>query len=103
MSSILIIDDGDKYLELCQRFMPEHRFLPVARNYRDAADVLKRREQSIDLVLLDVHFDIPQQDLLPYDKDALLAKGDTERTIERLRRAQGLHILDRLRSTYPDL
>ena len=40
MSSILIIDDTDKYWELCTRFMPEHEFLPPARNYREAAETL---------------------------------------------------------------
>jgi two-component system nitrogen regulation response regulator GlnG len=102
VSSILIIDDTDKYWELCTRFMPEHEFLPPARNYREAADTL-RRARAVDLVLLDVHFDIPEAELLPYDKDALLANGDRDRALERLRRAQGLHILDRLRSSHPDL
>ncbi len=50
-----------------------------------------------------MHFDIPEEDLLPYDKSALTAKGDGKRAVERLRRAQGLHILDRLRATHPDL
>jgi DNA-binding NtrC family response regulator len=102
VSSILIIDDEDKYLELCRRFMPEHEFLGPARNHREAAQLLARARRSIDLVLLDVHFDIPDEDLLPEDKSALL-KGDPQRAIERLRRSQGLHILDRLRQRYPDL
>jgi DNA-binding NtrC family response regulator len=103
VSSILIIDDEDKYLELCRRFMPEHEFVGPARNHREAAQILARARRSIDLVLLDVHFDIPIEDLLPEDKSALLAKGDVERTYERLRRSQGLRILDRLRRRYPDL
>jgi len=103
MSSILIVDDEDKYLELCKRFMPEHEFPPPARNYRDAAQTLGRHGEGVDLVLLDVHFDIPEADLLPYDKAALLAKGDPTRALERLRRGQGLHILDHLRRDYPDL
>jgi len=103
MASVLIIDDEDKYLELCQRFLPEHDFLPVSRNYAEAANTLRQRAGTVDLVLLDVHFDIPQDDLLPYDKDALLAKGNPERAVERLRRGQGLHILDRLRDSHPDV
>ncbi|MCA9708806.1 MAG: sigma-54-dependent Fis family transcriptional regulator [Myxococcales bacterium] len=103
MSSILIVDDEDKYLELCKRFMPEHVFLPPARNYREAAALLGRHGDGVDLVLLDVHFDIPEQDLLPRDKEALLAKGDRAQALERLRRGQGLHILDHLRRDYPDL
>ncbi|NVB42548.1 sigma-54-dependent Fis family transcriptional regulator [Pseudenhygromyxa sp. WMMC2535] len=103
MSSILIIDDEDKYLELCRRFMPEHDFVGPARNYREAAQLLARERRRVDLVLLDVHFDIPEADLLPEDKAALLAKGDRQRGVERLRRSQGLRILDRLRGRYPDL
>lgn len=107
MSSILIIDDEDKYLELCRRFMPEHEFVGPARNHREAAQILARARRSIDLVLLDVHFDIPHEDLLPEDKRSLLGKlapgGDSERIYERLRRSQGLRILDRLRRRYPDL
>jgi DNA-binding NtrC family response regulator len=103
MSSILIVDDEDKYLDLCKRFMPEHVFLPPARNYREAAQLLGRHGDGVDLVLLDVHFEIPEADLLPHDKTALLAKGDPARALERLRRGQGLHILDHLRRDYPDL
>ncbi|MCH9684574.1 MAG: hypothetical protein K0V04_24270, partial [Deltaproteobacteria bacterium] len=79
MSSILIVDDEDKYLELCKRFMPEHVFLPPARNYREAAQLLGRHGDGVDLILLDVHFDIPSEELLPHDKEALLAKGDPKR------------------------
>lgn len=104
MSSILIIDDEDKYLDLCKRFMPEHVFLPPARNYHEAERLLGSSGRDVDLVLLDVHFDIPEDQLLPEDKEPLFAKSnDRERVLERLRRAQGLHILDRLRRSYPDL
>lgn len=102
MSSILVIDDTDKYWELCTRFMPEHEILPPVRNYREAAASLARH-RGVELVLLDVHFDIPEADLLPEDKEALLGHGDRARALERLRRGQGLHILDRLRRTHPDL
>ncbi len=103
VSSILIIDDEDKYLELCRRYMPEHQFLDPARNYREAAEALARSRGSIDLVLLDVHFDIPESELLPKDKRTLFTRSDPERTLERLRRSQGLRILDQLRGSHPDL
>ena len=103
MSSILIIDDEDKYLELCRRHMPEHHFMEPVRNYRQAAELLARRRAQVDLVLLDVHFDIPEEDLLPHDKGALTGRGDARRALERLRRSQGLYILDKLRQRYPDL
>ncbi len=103
MSSILIIDDEDKYLELCRRHMSEHQFLGPARNYRQASELLLRHRNEVDLVLLDVHFDIPDADLLPYDKaEALSAAGD-RKALERLRRSQGLRILDQLRRRHPDL
>lgn len=103
MSRILIIDDEDKYLELCRRYMPEHEFLGPARNYRDAAALLRNEKPGVELVLLDVHFDIATDDLLPEDKSGLLSRPDPERELERLRRSQGLRILDRLRSDLPDL
>jgi DNA-binding NtrC family response regulator len=103
VSAILIIDDEDKYLELCRRFMPEHEFFGPARNYAEAAQLLARAHRPIDLVLLDVHFEIAEGDLLPEDKSAMLAKLGEARTLERLRRGQGLQILDRLRQRYPDL
>lgn len=102
-ASILIIDDEDKYLELCRRYMPEHGFLEPARNYQEAAAILTRRRREIDLVLLDVHFDIPDEQLLPRDKSALLRAGPSDAVFERLRRSQGLRILDELRTHYPDL
>ena len=104
MPSILIIDDEDNYLELCRRYMPEHAFLPPARNYREAAAALRRHGSQIDLVLLDVHFNIPEQELLPHDRQGMLAKtGDESKLIERLRRSQGLYILDQIRQSHPDL
>jgi DNA-binding NtrC family response regulator len=103
VSCILIIDDEDKYYDLCVRFMPEHVFLPPARNYREARETLQQKGHGVELVLLDVHFDIPEEELLPYEKASLFEKGDRERAVERLRRSQGLHILDLLRRSHPDL
>lgn len=104
MPSILIIDDEDNYLELCRRYMPEHSFLPPARNYREVAAALRRHAGQVDLVLLDVHFNIPEAELLPHDKTSLLARGaDPIKVVERLRRSQGLYILDQIRRSHPDL
>lgn len=103
MSSILIIDDEDKYYELCRRFMPEYEFLPPTRSFRDAMRALEGVRGKVDLVLLDVHFDIAEADLLPEDKTKWLEGRDGKGGLERLRRSQGLHILDRLRQTHPNL
>ncbi len=102
MASILIIDDEDKYLELCRRHMPEHEFLPPVRNFAQASDTLREHASEIDLVLLDVHFDIPDADLLGYDTVPADEKK-RGRAIERLRRSQGLKILNALRPEHPDL
>lgn len=101
--AILIIDDEDKYFDLCRRFMPDYEFLPPARDYRQADEMLAKHGTSVELVLLDVHFEIPADDLLPEDKTSILRSQDSKRALTRLRRAQGLHILDRLRRTHPDL
>jgi DNA-binding NtrC family response regulator len=103
MAAILIIDDEDKYLDLCRRHMPEHEFVGPARNYREAAERIAIRRRPFDLVLLDVHFDIPEDDLLPTDKSTYFAKTSHDTAIERLRRSQGIHILSELRRRHPDL
>ncbi|MGB1276482.1 MAG: hypothetical protein ACPG77_12100, partial [Nannocystaceae bacterium] len=103
MAAILIIDDEDSYYDLCIRYLSEHTFLPPARNYAEVAQVLREKASSIDLVLLDVHFDIPEEQLLPRDKTEIIARLGHTRAVERLRRSQGLRILDAIRQAYPDL
>lgn len=101
MANILIIDDADGYRELCLRYLPEHTFEPPARNYQEASAALARRGREIDLVLLDVHFDIDADQLLPADRSGL--KGSEAAIQEQLRRTQGFKILEALRPRYPDL
>lgn len=96
MADILIIDDQDRYSELVRRAIPHHRYFGPARSLEQARDVLKSRSR-IDLVLLDVHFDIPASDLVGY-RDGLGDDG-----IERLKRTQGIAILGELRKRWPDL
>ncbi len=103
MASILIIDDENSYYDLCTRYLPEHSYLPPARNFREVSEVLRKQAASIDLALLDVHFDIPEEELLPPDKTELFARYGRKRALERLRRSQGLRILNALREAYPDL
>lgn len=97
MATILVIDDQDRYVELCRRAIPEHDYIGPARDWADAARLLKEHRRSIELVLLDVHFDIPKERLigLPVDAD--------EKGVQRTRRRQGLEILQRLRRHLPDL
>lgn len=103
MARILIVDDEDKYLELCRRFMAEHEYLGPARCYADVEKLLTRHVGDVDLVLLDVNFDIPEAQLLPKDKRAIYAEHGDDAGLRRLQRSQGLRILDRLRERYPAL
>ena len=97
MADILIIDDQDRTFELCRRGLPENRYRGPARCWRDASEQLARARGRVDLVLLDVHFDIDEQDLEGFQE------GMTRAEVEKLKRRQGLHILERLRLRYPDL
>ncbi len=97
MADILIVDDQDRYLELCRAAIPEHRYRGPARNLSEAVDVLSRARGRVDAVLLDVHFDIEPTDLVGYED------GMSDKDVERLKRRQGLLILESLRRRYPDL
>lgn len=97
MSTLLVIDDQDRHIELCRRAIPEHTFLGPARCWREAVEILKAERRQIEVVLLDVNFDIPADQLLGLPPDA------DERTLGKVRRRQGLEILSRLRRGLPDL
>jgi len=97
MADILIVDDQDRYADLCRRVMPQHHYRGPARSWREAADALSRSRGRVDMVMLDVHFDIPAEDLLGYEE------GLAPSALENLKRRQGLEILAALRNRYPDL
>jgi two-component system nitrogen regulation response regulator GlnG len=97
MANILLIDDQDRYVALCRRAIPEHDYLGPARSWAEAAAILRTRRREVDLVLLDVNFDIPAAELLG------LPAGADEKTTARVRRRQGLEILARLRRRLPEL
>lgn len=97
MATILVIDDQDRYVELCRRAIPEHSYIGPARSWADAVALLKEHRRSVELVLLDVHFDIAREKLVGLPRDA------DDRTLQRVRRRQGLEILARLRRHLPDL
>lgn len=97
MADLLIVDDQDRYLELCRAAIPEHRYRGPARNLAEARSELTRARGRIDLVLLDVHFDIPTADLVGVEE------GCTAKELERAKRRQGLLILEDLRRSWPDL
>src|SRR5438067_6009675 len=73
--------------------------LKCAHDYREAAEALSTQKQLPDLVVLDLHFALPEDRLLPEDKTGIEGK----RGMEEIRRTQGLLILERLRRDYPNL
>jgi DNA-binding NtrC family response regulator len=128
---LLVIDDRDQTVEMVQRQLPQFdtitrcdrripclvceerdRACPLkcAHDWGEAAAALAQLSALPDLVVLDLHFALPEERLLPEDKSALPQKGDGEgdgkarrAALEGLRRRQGLLILERLRQTYPTL
>jgi DNA-binding NtrC family response regulator len=97
MAEILVIDDQDRTFDLCNRAIPEHRWRGPARSWSAAQNELSRAKGRVDLVLLDVHFDVPTDELLGWEP------GADERKVEQLRRTQGLEILRAIRGRWPDL
>ena len=125
MPRLLVIDDRDQTVEMVHRRLPQletvtrcDRRVPCqvceerargcplrcAHDWGEAAEALARAPALPDLVVLDLHFARPEDRLLPEDKAHLPGEPAARRTaIEDLRRRQGLHILERLRQTYPTL
>ncbi|HEX7597666.1 MAG TPA: sigma 54-interacting transcriptional regulator [Polyangia bacterium] len=125
MPRLLVIDDRDQTVEMCHRQLPDFdtvtrcdrqvpcqvceerdRGCPLkcAHDFREAAEVLARLPTLPDLVVLDLHFALPEERLLPEDKSGLpLEARERKQAVEQLRRRQGLLILERLRLDYPTL
>ncbi len=125
MARLLVIDDRDQTIEMCHRQLGEFDFvtrcdrhvpcqvcverdrgcpLKCAHDYGEAAEALRRLPALPDLVVLDLHFALPEERLLPEDKSALPAEPRARKAaLEQLRRKQGLLILERLRRDYPQL
>ena len=97
MAHILVIDDQDRSARLVRRVLPEHDIHGPCRSWGEAKRMLRRLGRRLDLVLLDVNFDIEAEDLL-----GLPANAD-EAALEGCRRTQGLLILRELRQGHPDL
>ncbi len=94
--SVLIVEDGDEYLNNLGRFVPE----PTYRQVHNGAEALETLAAGgVDLVYLDMRFDrIPRADLLG-DHAALTRElnGDPARAWRHLANNQGLFILDAIR------
>src|SRR5436190_13590531 len=125
MPRLLVIDDRDQTVDMVQRQLPEfdtvtrcdrripcqvceerERGCPLrcAHDYGEAAQALARLDTLPDLVVLDLHFALPEEKLLPEDKSALPTDAKPRKAaLEGLRRKQGLLILEKLRASYPKL
>src|SRR6476619_251434 len=125
MTRLLVIDDRDQTVDMVQRQLPEfdtvtrcdrripcqvceerERGCPLrcAHDYGEAAQALARLDTLPDLVVLDLHFALPEERLLPEDKSALPAVAKPRKAaLDGLRRKQGLLILEKLRASYPKL
>jgi two-component system nitrogen regulation response regulator GlnG len=125
MPRLFIIDDRDRTVEMCHRHLPEFDYvtrcdrripcqvceqrdkacaLKCAHDHAEAAATLAALPALPDLVVLDLHFALPEARLLPEDKSGLPAEPRARAAaLEELRRTQGLLILARLRRDYPTL
>ena len=96
---VLVIDDGLEYARLVREHMPEVTLVqpgPGETRLRDGPDALAfldRHAADVDVVLLDVKFDVPEDRLLPLPGASL----------RRTRRFQGVAILGELRARHPTL
>jgi two-component system nitrogen regulation response regulator GlnG len=122
---LLVIDDRDQTVEMVHRQLPEfdtvtrcERRIPCqvceerqrgcplrcAHDYGEAAAALARQGTLPDLVVLDLHFALPEERLLPEDKSSLPTDPKARKVaLDGLRRKQGLLILEKLRASYPTL
>jgi two-component system nitrogen regulation response regulator GlnG len=125
MPRLLVIDDRDQTVDMVQRQLPEfdtvtrcdrripcqvceerERGCPLrcAHDYGEAAEALARLDTLPDLVVLDLHFALPEEKLLPEDKSSLPTDAKPRKAaLDGLRRKQGLLILEKLRGSYPKL
>ncbi len=94
--TVLIVEDGDEYLENLSRFVPGPRYLQ-AHGGAEALELLAR--EPVDLVYLDMRFDRVPRSALLGDHEAATREqnGDPLRGWRHLEVNQGLFILDALR------
>ena len=105
--AVLVVDDQPRTASLLSRLLDEVRVLEVApgklhaTSWREAEPIV-RSERGPDLVVLDLRFEIPDEELLP-DRQPLGDSPAGRRERRERRDRQGLFILERLRRLDPDL
>lgn len=99
---VLVVDDGENYAAIVSSRLPEYQ-LVTSEKYGQgnriadgpsAIAFLEHHAGEVDVVLLDVQFDIEEDRLFP------LAQASTPR---RIRRFQGVAILQEIRKRHPGL
>lgn len=116
---VLVVDDRDAYIRLCHRYLREYRYvtrcdlsgpcwtcpeleqgcqLTHAHHWAELDAAIRRSPEPVDVILLDVDFQVPREVLLPKVDDAPEALG--RRDVTRLRRYQGIEILRELRRVH---
>ncbi len=105
---LLVVDDQPRTAELFRRLAPDLALAgpsdgkPFASSWAEAEAALGRGARLPDAVVLDLGFEIPDEELLPVRRPlGDSAAGRRERRERRDR--QGLYILERLRRRAPDL
>ncbi|MGD8861800.1 MAG: hypothetical protein PVI30_17450 [Myxococcales bacterium] len=93
--TVLIVEDGDEYLDNLSRFVPGPRYLQAHDGETALAEL---RRSPVDLVYLDMRFDRIDPELLLGDLQATATRfgGDVGRALKQLQNHQGLYILDAL-------
>jgi DNA-binding NtrC family response regulator len=109
---LLVVDDGDRYIEVAHRFLRDYRYatrcqlagpcwtcgerqgcrLTHAHDMAEVDEAL-RLHPDVDVVLLDVAFELPPERLVP----------SREPDLDKRRRLQGIDILARLRQSHAQL
>ncbi|MCU0663007.1 MAG: sigma 54-interacting transcriptional regulator [Myxococcota bacterium] len=99
---VLVIDDGTSYAEIIATRMPELALVPLPPPHEGgriadgpaALEFLKKKRSAVDVVLLDMHFDVPDERLLDLEEAT---------SPRRKRRFQGLAILREIHKAHCDL
>lgn len=115
---LLVVDDQDRYIELAHALLRDYDYatrcdlpgpcwtcarrpdctLTHAHDAREADEAL-RKHPDVDVVVLDVAFDLPEAQLLP----PRLTKDQPAPSLEQRQRHQGIEILAHLRRSRGDL
>ena len=98
---ILVVDDGLTYAQVVAGQMAEFKLVgdepaasPRLPDGPAALDFLRHHGDKVDIVLLDMHFDVPEERLLTLPEAP---------TLRRQKRFQGLAILRAIRQLLPEL